>query len=25
MRGFKILSGSGTFGNITIRTYGVER
>ena len=25
MRGFKILSGSGTFGNITIRTYGVTR
>ncbi len=25
MRGFKVLSGSGTFGNITIRTYGVER
>ena len=25
MRGYKVLTGSGTFGNITIRTYGVTR
>tara|TARA_R100001510_G_C7623452_1_gene183801 strand:+ start:591 stop:1097 length:507 start_codon:yes stop_codon:yes gene_type:complete len=25
MRGFKVLSGSGTFGNIKIRTYGISK